>query len=850
MHLSIYIYNTIGYHLHYSTSRGFQTDREQCYVGADTMIEDMGFEVSKSEVGAHEVTAESRINSLRDIANTCRRQRRSEGIRIPQHMRGFPLHKYAAQVYNSNTTVNNRLLTPKEEFAGKKPDATYEFKYAFGNIVEVKRPGNDKKKFRTQKGMVWYRDESSKGSHMVYIFEEFKALPRRPIRITTDYSGIDDRYLYKPKNKRKGVPGETDSIGERDQSDIEEEDIIEEITEITNLEPSDDTVPAVAHRKPRRNGESRRQTNSLAQIFPTAQSTDKVAMSEKTTPPVQEDTNELEEAFMSLVKAMIDNPDDALIEEAALKEIQQLVDHKMFSPIDSKKMTKKDYQRVMRGQFTMVKKVDANGKFAKWKGRQLANPTTLSICEKNRRKQLYESYSSPTTKREALMIHLHMVATRRRKLIGYDITGAYLHCMLMIGEHYYLILTPEIANIMIKIDRKYEIGLRADGSMMVQLDGTLYGLHESSGQFYDKVDKDLTNNGYKKTEEDPCTYMSTEGSKVSMHQEVDMMGNLWVDDILASFANDEAEQKFDEFLSANYKLGYNKHDIDEEDGISYVGLLLKRNKISGDITISQPGYTQKLLDKYKIEGVSEYPCNENIYRDMKKDSPYLKGTEVDEFHSQVQEVAFLTHSRLDICPAVGYLKSVVNQPTEEDKMKLLKVMKYLNGTKEYGRVMRHDSDDIFRIMSDGGHNCHKNFRGQNGIVYKMGNNVIHIKCSKQKLQSRSTAETELITMDIAVEEGLWLKDLTISMGATINKNRSTPLFQDNKSSILIANRGYSRNKHIAKRFAKIQEQVEAKKIHLVYERSDDLVADFFTKGLTGKKFKKFRYKLLNMGKKY
>ena len=73
---------------------------------------------------------------------------------------------------------------------------------------------------------------------------------------------------------------------------------------------------------------------------------------------------------------------------------------------------------------------------------------------------------------------------------------------------------------------------------------------------------------------------------------------------------------------------------------------------------------------------------------------------------------------------------------------------------------------------------------------------------------------------------------------------SNEVHQDNKSAILLEENGKrssgKRTRAVNIRYFMITDQVEKGKVKVVYCPTDQMVADFMTKGLQGVKFGKFR----------
>jgi hypothetical protein len=112
---------------------------------------------------------------------------------------------------------------------------------------------------------------------------------------------------------------------------------------------------------------------------------------------------------------------------------------------------------------------------------------------------------------------------------------------------------------------------------------------------------------------------------------------------------------------------------------------------------------------------------------------------------------------------------------------------------------------------------------------------------KQKLNTRSSTEAELVGADDAVNMILWTKLFLESQGYKINKN---VLYQDNKSAILLEKNGKrsssKRTPAINTRYFFITDQVDKGNISVEYCPTGEMVADFMTKPLQGALFLKFK----------
>jgi len=555
-------------------------------------------------------------------------------------------------------------------------------------------------------------------------------------------------------------------------------------------------------------------------------------------------------AHMSLDEALQAQP--ARSEEivrSVKAEVTQLVCNDMFAGIEPLEL--KDpalWARLMRGKFDVQFQKNAEGTHKKVKTRGVANPNSLPLAEKLRRKERDGKPSSPTASADSLWIHLALIAVQRRIAASFDVNMAFMHCLLKEGDHYYYLISPAIATIALAVRPSLGGGLRPDGSLIVQLKGPIYGLPESGLYFYNLFDTSLVAGGYLRSDADPCVYATASGSRVELDVSKDALGNLHVDDCLASFRTPEEHDKFREFMARTFKLGYTEQSIDQEGGISHLGLHIRRSPDSGDISAGQPGYETRLISTRLDADLpgSDCPHGKNLFR-IDPDSPLLNTSEQSLFHTTVHELAFLARTRLALAPAVSFLRQRVLTPTREDRAKLTKALRYLSAHPHQCRIIRCATTLKLGIHADGGHASHADYRGHTGVAIFLGLNLVALICRKQSLQTHSSAETELVAVAEGVRRGLLIRAIAIDMGAAVNSARPTPVYQDNQSAITIANRGHGTNRHIGKRFQSVKDDMDAGLIRLLYRPSVLLCADVLTKPLTGEPFHRHIATLMAVG---
>ena len=118
--------------------------------------------------------------------------------------------------------------------------------------------------------------------------------------------------------------------------------------------------------------------------------------------------------------------------------------------------------------------------------------------------------------------------------------------------------------------------------------------------------------------------------------------------------------------------------------------------------------------------------------------------------------------------------------------------------------------------------------------------LVSWRSRKQPCVALSTTEAEYIALASTGQEAVWLQELYQQLDS--EQTGPTLIYEDNQSTIAMSKNPqfHGRAKHIGIKFHFIREQVANKKVELKYCRTDEMLADMFTKGLGTKTFVKLR----------
>jgi hypothetical protein len=179
--------------------------------------------------------------------------------------------------------------------------------------------------------------------------------------------------------------------------------------------------------------------------------------------------------------------------------------------------------------------------------------------------------------------------------------------------------------------------------------------------------------------------------------------------------------------------------------------------------------------------------------------------------------------------------------------KLVRLMKFLNGTRELKLTLSADNLHCIKWYMDASFAVHPDYKSHTGATmsYGDGDGAVQSISRKQKLNTRSSTESELVGVDDGLVMILWTKLFLEEQGYDINSNI---LHQDNKSAILLETSGKKssgkRTRALNIRYFFLTDQVEKGNVTIVNCPTYDMDEDFHTKPLQGKKFRKFRNAIL------
>ena len=225
-------------------------------------------------------------------------------------------------------------------------------------------------------------------------------------------------------------------------------------------------------------------------------------------------------------------------------------------------------------------------------------------------------------------------------------------------------------------------------------------------------------------------------------------------------------------------------------------------------------------------------------------SPKLNREQADKFVKFVAKFLLwvMKRNRPDIKTAVSFLCTRNKEPDKDDWCKLVCVMSWLEQMVEDVRII--GADDLHRMLTfiDSAHAVHPNMRGHTGAgLTTFGTGIIDQKLSKQKMNMRSSTETEEVGTSEYLPKNIYFKMFMEAQGYTLKWNI---LAEDNESTIRMSKNGResctSNSKHIAIKYFWVTDRIKNGNIEIVHCPTKQMVSNYFTKPLQGALFYMFQ----------
>ncbi len=330
-----------------------------------------------------------------------------------------------------------------------------------------------------------------------------------------------------------------------------------------------------------------------------------------------------------------------------------------------------------------------------------------------------------------------------------DIKGAFLKAPVPEDLELVVKMTGEMAQMMCELDP--ELQCDEHGILYLQCEKALYGHIEAARLFYDHLNDSIQHDmHFVQNQYDPCVYnKQTPDGTVTIRVHVD---DLKISARKKKQLEDTIEQLREIYGEITVHMGP-EHD--------YLGMVLTYHPEQKQITLNMNKYVEGCLEEFELDNaelkIVNTPATDNLFRIRNEEEMLLLNKEKKvQFHSTVAKLLFLAkRGRPDILLAVSFLTTRVKAPDEDDWKKLLRVLGYLKGTVDFDLTISCKDLNQLTWYIDGSYAIHSDMKGQSGAVLMIGDSAVLSRSSKQKINTRSSTEAELIVVDDTLPSVQW-----------------------------------------------------------------------------------------------
>ena len=391
---------------------------------------------------------------------------------------------------------------------------------------------------------------------------------------------------------------------------------------------------------------------------------------------------------------------------------------------------------------------------------------------------------------ESILITAMINAKQNRDVMTADIPNAFVQIDVddknhIEGEHIIMKIRGPLVDMLLEIaPETYEDFVVYEGQskiLYMKMLKAIYGMLQSSLLYYKKFRKDIESIGFKVNPYDPCVANQIVNEKqhtVCWH----------INDLKLSHIDPTVNDDFYKWLDASYA----SNEIGQVKAIrgkqhDYLAMVLDFS-IPGVLQVNMTPYVKSMIDKFpeKLSGKTKGPWNENLFK-VDTTSKKLGNEQAKIFHMFVMKGMFLCKCGCqDIQPAVAFLAIRVTKPNEGDWNKLVKMMNFLKATQNDVMTMSADDTNSIKWHVDSVFAVHKDFKSHTGATMTLGAGVICSVSTKQKVNTRSSTEAEMVGVDDVVSKVLWTKLFIEAQGFNIDTN---VIYRDNTSSMKLEENG-------------------------------------------------------------
>lgn len=446
----------------------------------------------------------------------------------------------------------------------------------------------------------------------------------------------------------------------------------------------------------------------------------------------------------------------------------------------------------------------------------------------------YNETFSPVARMSSIRFLIAIAAKFGLEVHQLDFVGAYLNGV--IEEEIYMEMPNDLHKVLHKREAsKYK-------NKVCLLKKAIYGLKQSGRLWYEKLDTKLREMNLAPSKCDPCIYINKNDNNMTLIA-------IYVDDLIVASSDQNVLTNLKNELA-------NTFEMKDLGPIQFcLGIEFNQDVKSGKICMSQSKYIQHLLERFGMADCKPVSTPTNISEKLSKEMSPKDENEKREAEKLPYQglVGSLMYLAVSTRPDIAHVVSVLSQFNVDygtaHWVAAKRVLRYLKGTKNIGLVYSSNNKPVEGYAdADWGSNIDDR-KSYTGYAFTYANGAISWESRKQKTVAVSSTEAEYMALSDSTKEAIYLKRFSNEI---LGNNNPVCIYNDNQSAEKLCRNPifHNRTKHVDIRHHFIRDSIERGEVEVKYMRTDDMPADFLTKGLAAPKHNKcaesLGLKLLNL----
>lgn len=458
------------------------------------------------------------------------------------------------------------------------------------------------------------------------------------------------------------------------------------------------------------------------------------------------------------------------------------------------------------------RKLKENGEVDKYKARLVAKGYKQEFGVD------YKEVFAPVARHDTIKLMIALAAQHSQPIFQLDVKSAFLHGDLQ--EQVFIDQPPSYVKL-------------GSENKVYKLKKALYGLKQAPRARYSRIDTYFSKQGFKK-----CPYEHTLFIKIEDGGKL-LIVCLYVDDLIFTRNDSAMFEKFKRSMMVEFDMS----DL----GMMHYFLGSEVKQFATGIFISQEKYVREILDRFQMKNCNSMSTPTEVGLKLRKNR---EGKKVDStLYKQIMgSLMYLTATRPEITYSVSLISRYMENPTELHLLAAQRIFRYLQGTIDFGLLYKKGKKlDLFGFTDSDYAGAIDDRKSTSGYVFMLGSRAVSWSSKKQPIVTLSTTEAEFVAATSCACQAIWLKKILEELH--FKQEGATAIYCDNSSTIKLSKNPvlHGRSKHIDVKVHFLRDLTKEGVIDLIYCRTEDQVADIFTKPIKLAAFQKLR-KLLGIGK--